>query len=241
MNTAAKVNRQGIFASALIITLSSIMLLNVMSEAAAPPSTLAHKSQIMQASVRVNKRLTGPSSGVIICAQNHDENTRLWVLSTGHMYDRAAPEIEIFYKNDRRLNKPIFVKGQISLLVENNSQKGIDFCVICADVEGTGFSHVPLAPANFKVKKDEKLLAVGCDLGIEPKCFEMKMMNYREKRGDFYVAGESKVGRSGGGIFTADGKYLVGICWGGYADAPKSMYTNHKVILDLIEKTGVIK
>jgi hypothetical protein len=201
---------------------------------------VAHKTDFadlaLQSSVRLNFHLNCPASGVIISAQKQGKRTILLVLSTGHMKERSEPEIEIFYQNGKRLKTPIIVKGRILLLVENNFRKGVDFSVIRAEVPATGIAFTPMAPPDFKLTKGDNLLSLGCDLGEEPKCHKVVMDNYPDGREDFNVDGWSKVGRSGGGIFTLDAKYVVGVCWGGWFDAPKTMCTSHRVISKVISQ-----
>jgi hypothetical protein len=199
---------------------------------------LQAQENVLESSVRVNAD-TGASSGVIIAQKPNGNNTTILVLSTGHMMNRTNPQIEIFYLKGRKLEKPIIINGNILLLIENNFKKGTDFCIIRAEVESKGISHTPLAPAGFSLKKGDKLLSVGCDLGEVPKCHDLTMTKYNEKRSDFDADGWSKVGRSGGGVFTNDGKYVVGVCWGGYADAPKTMCTSHKIIVLLMEQCEI--
>jgi hypothetical protein len=204
----------------------------------------AHKTEnakcVLESAVRVNHRLTGASCGTIICAHKGDKFTCVLVLSTGHMRDRTEPEIEVFYVDGKCLEKPIYAKGQVKLLVENNFNKGIDFCLIEATIETAGkIAHTPLAPADYTLKKGDKLLSVGCDMGIEPKLFTVTMDGYCEKRADLNAIGECQAGRSGGGLFTADGKYVVGVCWGGTLNGNKSIFTAHKTVIALMQQCGI--
>lgn len=224
---------------------SLICLIAIFMCAAAPPNNGAHKTELkeklLSCSVRVNHRMHHASCGVIVGAHKGKDFTEITVISTGHMCDRVAPELEIFYLDGKRLDKPIFVKGHILFLVENGFDKGTDFCVIRATVNTKKtVAHIPLAPYAHKIKKNEKVLSVGCDMGIEPKLFyDMQMEGYRHKRGDLFLRGESQVGRSGGGLFTLDGSMVVGVCWGGYTDKPKAMFTTHRTIIKLMDLCGI--
>ncbi len=206
-------------------------------------TVLAHKKEkpknVLESSVRVNHRLSGASCGVIISAQKHKQGVDVTVISTGHMKDRTETEVELFYLDGKRLKEPLYAKGQMCLLVENNIDKGIDFCVIRATFDTKGeVAYTPLAPPSYTLKKGQKLLSVGCDCGIEPKLFDMEFIRYCKDRGDMHLKGECKAGRSGGGLFTADGRNVVGVCWGGFCNSPTTIFTSHKTIVTLMKQCG---
>lgn len=202
--------------------------------------------EVLYSSVRVNKHKTGTSSGVIINAtviseKDKPDRTHIWVLSTGHMRDRVDPEIEIFFLNKRRLDKPVIVKGNIALLVENGLKAGVDFSLIEATVDATGVSFTPLAPESYTVKNGDKLLSAGCDWGSEPKCYHTSMKGYNRRGGDLEIGTATGVGRSGGGLFTIDRKYVVGVCWGGSGESktPQTWFTTHKTVRKMLDISGL--
>lgn len=194
------------------------------------------EDECLQSSVRVNKRKTGTSSGTIIKSQIVDKNkTEIIVLSTGHMRDRVDPEIEIFYLNGKRLVKPLIVKCEIFFLVENGPNKGVDFSLLKGTANCVGIAHKPLAPNDYTIENKSELYSCGCDLGVEPKFF--KVTAHKTEKFDVYTKEEAGVGRSGGGLFTVDGKYVVGVCWGG--EQNHTRFTTHKTIHKLAENAGL--
>ncbi|MDR0704323.1 MAG: trypsin-like peptidase domain-containing protein [Planctomycetaceae bacterium] len=79
---------------------------------------------------------------------------------------------------------------------------------------------IPIAPPQYRILPEQRVLSVGCDGGANPTVREHRVMSTdrigtpRENALPFHyiqVFGAPVSGRSGGGLFTEDG-YLIGVC-----------------------------
>jgi S1-C subfamily serine protease len=72
---------------------------------------------------------------------------------------------------------------------------------------------VTIAPPGFSVRKQDRVFTVGCDKGADAtvRQSEITAVNKYLGKPNFSAAGAPIDGRSGGGLFTADGQ-LIGIC-----------------------------
>ena len=190
-------------------------------------------SDYLQSAVRVNEG--SASCGTIIKV----ERDRVWVISTGHMEKRNEPVVEVFYRDGKKLSKPLKSKGKIVLRVENNVDFGIDFSLI--EVGFGDFDHrrafkgVTIGDA----KKDTDCISIGCDLAVEPTEYRVKVEEICKGRGDIYTVGKDRTngGRSGGGLFY-DGK-LVAVSWGATVSGDeKGIFTSGQSIKQVLTACG---
>ncbi len=190
-------------------------------------------SDCLQAAVRVNEESS--SCGTIIKV----ERDRVWVISTGHMEKRNSPIVEVFYRDDKKLTKPLKSKGKIVLRVENNVNFGIDFSLI--EVGFGDFDH----RRAFKqvsigvAKADIDCISIGCDLAVDPTEFEVTVIEMCKGRGDLYTFGKNRTngGRSGGGLFYK-GK-LVAVSWGVTVSGDeKGIFTSGQSIKQVLQACG---
>ena len=72
---------------------------------------------------------------------------------------------------------------------------------------------VMVAPPSYTVRPQDQVFSIGCDKGAEPSVRPSVITAVNKYLGkpNFTVAGQPIDGRSGGGLFTADG-LLIGIC-----------------------------
>jgi thiol-disulfide isomerase/thioredoxin len=70
-----------------------------------------------------------------------------------------------------------------------------------------------LAPPGYQVHKGDKVASVGCDSGKDPAAHYSYVTSLNRYAGppNLQVAGQPTEGRSGGGLFTADG-LVIGVC-----------------------------
>jgi len=191
----------------------------------------------VEVAVRVNPK--SPSCGTIIKVVREDKVSKVYILSSGHISERNEPEVEIFYSAGKRLKTPIKAKGHVLMLVENNEKSGVDFSLIVIEVGERKIPCLPIAPDDYDMKWAKPYHSVGCDKGVEPKLFSVKPKEPAKKhtRLDFTAEGESSGGRSGGGLFTPDHRYLVGGHWGGMEG--DCLITSHKAIRKLLSAGAV--
>ena len=70
-----------------------------------------------------------------------------------------------------------------------------------------------LAPPGYKVNKGDRVASVGCDNGKDPAVRQSYVTSLNRYAGpaNLQVAGQPTEGRSGGGLFSADGM-VIGVC-----------------------------
>ena len=205
-----------------------------------PPKPKTQETDVFDA-LKSCVRIKGFSvcCGTIISAHKSGNNTRFLVLSTGHIHERTSPEIQIFYSGGKRLKDTVFIMGTTRLLVQNNFDRGTDFCLIEAAVENAEIHSTPLAPDNMTPTEGDELVSAGCDGGTIPALYDVKMLEYRRNRNDLKVFGDCEGGRSGGGLFTKDGQYLVGVCWGARPEQHEILCTTHKNIRKIMKQMEI--
>ncbi len=70
-----------------------------------------------------------------------------------------------------------------------------------------------LAPPSYPVRPGDAVISIGCNNGAEPTVHSSRVTSLDKFLGppNIQVAGQPVQGRSGGGLFTADG-HVIGIC-----------------------------
>ena len=78
---------------------------------------------------------------------------------------------------------------------------------------GMAVTPAAVAPPGTAVRPGDRAFTVGCDKGADPTVRQTQITAVNKYRGkpNFTAAGQPIDGRSGGGLFTADG-VLIGIC-----------------------------
>jgi hypothetical protein len=78
---------------------------------------------------------------------------------------------------------------------------------------GIALAPAPVAGREFGVRPGDAVFSIGCDRGADPSIRESRVTDLNKYVGpaNIEVAGAPVIGRSGGGLFSADGR-LIGIC-----------------------------
>jgi thiol-disulfide isomerase/thioredoxin len=76
-----------------------------------------------------------------------------------------------------------------------------------------GIKAVAVAPPGLSVRPGDRAFTIGCDKGADPSLrpTQITAVNKYKGKPNYTAAGQPVDGRSGGGLFTADG-LLIGIC-----------------------------
>ena len=146
----------------------------------------------------------GHSFGTGTIIDTHGEEAL--VLTCGHIFrdsgGRGPITVDLFAPGAA---SP--VAGQ---LIHYDLQRDIGLVSICPK---TAVVPVRVAPGDYRVRRGDEVFTVGCDRGGDPTVRESQITAIDKYLGspNVEVAGQPVDGRSGGGLFSADG-YLVGIC-----------------------------
>lgn len=195
--------------------------------------TDAADQQLLAASVRVN--LKESSSGTVVKVQKRDNQYKVWILSTGHFRNEVGDkaDVEFFYMDGKRLDKPLVQTGVVVYRIEENFMKGVDFSVITLKMDK--------APAFIQIakkgpKKGASCVSTGCDLGSDPKLYRLKIAGYNTT--DYKTKRNGpKPGRSGGGLFYNN--RLVGVCWGHTGEGGYGLFVSHKQLVKHLMRAGL--
>lgn len=79
---------------------------------------------------------------------------------------------------------------------------------------GVPVQPVPVAPAGYRPRPGEPVISIGCNKGADPTVQRSHVTDTDRVRmpPTTQVAGQPVVGRSGGGLFNADGQ-IIGVCY----------------------------
>jgi thiol-disulfide isomerase/thioredoxin len=87
-----------------------------------------------------------------------------------------------------------------------------DVALVGISAQGT-IPSAHVAPASYAVHKGDRVVTIGCSNGAEPTVQESHVDSLDKFQGpaNIQVAGQPVQGRSGGGLFNADGQ-VIGVC-----------------------------
>jgi thiol-disulfide isomerase/thioredoxin len=169
------------------------------------PSGNTLEAKLVAASVRL--RIEDPNgnscgSGTIIDARGGEA----LILTCGHIFrdsqGKGKIEVDLF--------GPYAGQEVAGRLVSYDLQR--DVGLVSIRTPGP-IAATPLAPPAYKVHKGDKVASVGCDNGQDPAVRNSYVTSIDRYAGpsNLQVAGQPTEGRSGGGLFSADG-LLIGVC-----------------------------
>lgn len=176
---------------------------------AAPPSDRRSKEaqqRVLEATVRLRVAdATGYSRGTGTIIDAH--NGEALVLTCGHIFRESQG------KGDIQVD--LFAPGTQSsisgyLLVYESEERDFGLVSIRPDVSVT---PVQVATPNCHPRQGQQVFSVGCDQGADPtvRVSTISAINRYMGPPNIEIHGAPIDGRSGGGLFTADGR-LLGIC-----------------------------
>ena len=162
-------------------------------------------AKLLAASVRLRiEDADGNScgSGTIIDSRNGEA----LILTCGHIFrdsqGKGKIDVDLFgpYTGQR-------VEGR---LISYDLQRDVGLVAIRSPGP---IAAARLAPAGSKINKGDKVASVGCDNGKDPELRYSHVTSLNRYTGpaNLQVAGQPTEGRSGGGLFSADGM-VVGVC-----------------------------
>lgn len=131
------------------------------------------------------------------------------VMTCGHLFresqGRGSMWVEVFPSG-----APNPVRGEVLSLLMYDLEQDVALLAIRANCPITS---APVAPADYQPRPGDRVFSIGCDQGAAPSLRESQVTALNKYKGhpNIESAGQPVIGRSGGGLFSADG-YLIGIC-----------------------------
>ncbi len=177
-----------------------VSLQNVRGVPPANPQTRA-----MHATVRLKvEDATGNSFGTGTIIDAHGDEAL--VMTCGHIFrdsgGRGRITVDLFAPGARGP-----VAGE---LISYDLKQDIGLVAIRPGIQIT---PVPVAAATYQVRPGDPAFSIGCDRGEQASIRESRVTAINKYLGpaNITAAGEPVIGRSGGGLFSADGQ-LIGVC-----------------------------
>ena len=166
-------------------------------------------SSAAQAALRATVRLRvddakGQSIGTGTIIDTHEDEAL--IVTCGHIFRDSQGKGPIFVD--------LFVPGAGKPVAGQLVGYDLDRDVGLVSIRpGLPVRPMRVAPADFAVARGQKVFSVGCDRGGPPSVLDSRVTAINRYIGppNIEVAGQPVDGRSGGGLFSADG-YLIGIC-----------------------------
>ena len=171
------------------------------------------------------------------------------VLTCGHLFrdSNGAGQISVIVSTE---NGTI---GEFAGTLLEWDATNRDVALVSVHHPGVKFPVNPIAPRSTREFESENLFTVGCDLsnrstlgetyvGVRetgPTIRQTKILRRSKYDGiyKFDISGSPVQGRSGGGLFTKNGK-LIGVCNARICDADEGIYTGLDSVYWVIEKAG---
>lgn len=157
------------------------------------------------------------------------------VLTCGHMFRECGSHGQLTGEIGWLTDQRQVVVAQ--LLDYNADNRDVALVAIQAQAPLTA---VPLAPAHSKVAPATSVFSIGCDRGDAPTIRRSVIKNVAIYDGatKYDIVGRPVVGRSGGGLFTAEGE-LIGVCNAAAVEVDEGIYTALENIYWQISKANL--
>jgi len=181
--------------------------------AAAPASPSAgvaadSKTRAMAATVRLCIEDSGGRSfgtGTIIDVYEGEA----LVMTCGHLFRQSRGQgpmsVDVFPTGSQNP-----VRGQVVGVLTYDLEQDVALVAIRPNCP---VAPAPVAPAGYQPRPGDPVFSVGCDQGAPPSLRDSRITALNKYKGppNIESAGQPVIGRSGGGLFSADG-LLIGVC-----------------------------
>lgn len=99
-----------------------------------------------------------------------------------------------------------------------------------------------LAPPDYQLNVGDTVVNIGCDHGAQPTAISSTITSINKFLGppNVQVAGQPVQGRSGGGLFTADG-LVIGVCNAADPSDDEGLYAALRSIHDQLDEAGLLE
>lgn len=167
-------------------------------------------ARALGATVRIKIEDEGSISfgtGVIVDVHRSANGAEALILTCGHLFrdskGQAALTVDFPTRQD---NRP--VAGRLLDYVADDADVGAIYVMLPFDV-----APVPVAQDQYRSEVGQAVFSVGCDQGGDARVMQSKVTSIDRYVGppNIQASGAPTLGRSGGGLFDAQGR-LIGIC-----------------------------
>jgi thiol-disulfide isomerase/thioredoxin len=166
---------------------------------------LAPEQVARAATVRLKvEDATGYGFGTGTIIDTH-ENEAL-VVTCGHLFRES--------KGQGKISADVFSAGSAQTAEGQLIAYDLDRDIALVSLRTTiAVRPVPIAPPGHSVRPSDRVFSIGCDKGADPSLRPTYITAVNKYKGkpNFTAAGQPIDGRSGGGLFSAEG-FLIGIC-----------------------------
>ena len=193
--------------------------------------------QLISSSVRLRVDDPGGHSygtGTIIDARSGEA----LVITCGHLFrdskGKGAIMVELFAATPEGVR---VVEQVPATLVDYNLDRDIGL----VSIKPAGAVRVaPVASTDTLIDRGDRVTSVGCDHGKDPTALATRVTNVDRYQGppNIEAGGAPVEGRSGGGLFNAEGK-LVGVCFAADYEGNEGLYTALASIHDELDRLGL--
>ncbi len=184
------------------------------------PNVGSAEQHAMQATVRlrvVDREGASFATGTVI----HSSGEDVLILTCGHVFRESKGNGEIKIDVGFGQSSLRTVSGQ---LIDYNSD-AYDIALVTCKPE-IAMNPVEIAPAEFQLARNAAVFSIGCNSGDDPtiRHSRFKKVTTYDGVNKFDVVGRPVNGRSGGGLFSSDGK-LIGVCNAAAVNVDEGIYT----------------
>lgn len=201
------------------------------------PLNDAFAHQLIGSSVRLRVDDPGGHSygtGTIIDARSGEA----LVITCGHLFrdsqGKGAVMVELFAATPEGVR---VVEQVPASIVDYNLDRDIGL----VSIKPTGTVRVaPVASTDTLIDRGDRVTSVGCDHGKDPTALATRVTNVDRYQGppNIEAGGAPVEGRSGGGLFNAEGQ-LVGVCFAADYEGNEGLYTALASIHDELDRLGL--
>jgi S1-C subfamily serine protease len=146
---------------------------------------------------------TGYGFGTGTIIDTHDSEAL--VITCGHLFRES--------KGQGKITADVFTSGAAQSVEGQLIGYDLERDVALVSIRAAGMTGVHVAPPGYTVRPGDRAFTIGCDKGADPSLrpTQITAVNKYKGKPNYTAAGQPIDGRSGGGLFSADG-FLIGIC-----------------------------
>ncbi|MEM7457517.1 MAG: trypsin-like peptidase domain-containing protein [Planctomycetota bacterium] len=192
------------------------------------------EADAMMATVRL--RVEDPegvsyATGTVI----HCHDGEWLILTCGHVFRDSAGQGTILIDYDLSSPNPRTASGD--LISYDSDDRDV---ALVATRTGIEVKPIPIAAAESAVRRGDEIFSLGCDHGERPtiRRSRIKATARYNNVTKYDIYGRPVDGRSGGGLFTPDGR-LIGVCNAAAVDFDEGIYTALDTIYWQLETAGL--